>query len=1627
MATVAELQVRVGADTSQAETGLRRVGAEVDNTAKKSGVLGNAFGGLGNIASVAIGQVVASAFMKASAAAVGFFGSTISTAADFQATMSGIAAVLAPTTAEMEALRQKALQLGADTAFSASEAGMAIEALAQNGLNAAQIMGGAADATVALAAATKTDLTTAATIATDTMAAFGLQAGDMMAAVDGITGVTVASKFGIDDYRLALANGGGAASAFGVSLEDFNAVIAATSSQFTSGQTAGTAFRTFVNKLTPSTDEATAAMSELGLMTANGASAFYTATGAIRPMTEVAGLLQGALGGLTDAQKAMAIETIFGQEAIGTVIGLMQQGSAGVTQFAADIAKVDAAAQAATRLDNFNGTLEAFSGSLDTLKIIIGTAVLPVLTSLVQWLTNVINIFADMATAITSAANPFQEFANQVSVAISSLLGLSTEANSYGAGLVQAFADGIASAFSAVVGVLQQIGSIVSYWLQPNSPPKIVPNLDQYGAGAATVYFEGWRDGDYSALQDIGGIITSTLSGLVDTGMFAEQDVIPRVLGTQGAMRDAIDQLRETGSVSQELIDNIVAGAGPVGDTIRGFVTSYFDLESATKAVKDAQDELNRVQDEYNAKLEPLNSELDLIQQKKKALQDAQRIEKLNEKIADGKTTDSERAIALLEIEEIKKRQQIDTVNAEKDAAIDSAQAKLDAAKKNEDAAKENLATQKAAIAATNAQNQMIGQQTQLLERLAKANASGGGGGGISAPKMPAGGLGGLKPPDLSASVGNAIKPLTELGTAVDDIKQRFINFKDGVVESVEGVRASVSGVATTAQGAFGAFSGVLASISSTVMGVFGTIQAYIPAVMYSLQSVIGSVLGVIQTFWNTNGSSIMSSVTTAWGLISSIISGATTLILNIVVGTWTLVAEFIKTHQDSIVTILSGTWEIIKSVITIALTFIDGVIKTALAIMDGDWATAWGTIQTTCATIVTEIGNAIMGFLNIIAGFMGTSMSEIGTTWSTNWDKFLTVANTIISSVVTSVTTFVTDITARFNEILTAAQTIWADIKSAITTTIEDVKTFIGEKVGEIKTKATEIGTNIVDGIKKGINDGWEALKGFVSQKATELLNAAKSTLGIQSPSKMFKDLVGAMIPLGIRDGINTTAGAAINAVKALSSKMLAEAFNLQAQFLRAKAQAKISVEDLMPLDDKKFKAIESRIHQLQQNIALGKDVAKSIPRLEAALALRAEMVAAAAKAQEQLNQAERESNELRQTDPGLANEYYDLRVKQILELAKLEEQKQKAKKNLDKERIQAQIDLLKAAQDAELEAFEAHIQEVKDALAKQVLDTIKEIADRVNNLMRESLSGIAGLARGRAGAKRAIQDMMPDSSALDDMKSKMKELADEEAQLRITASNNIDPEKRADAERRLLEIAKERAELDKEFTFEAQKQRLQTAAAQRAQEELAKAEQEALRLRAIDPKLADEYYALKSAQILEMAQLEQELAGAKTQTEADAIKEQMRLIKEAQDAELKLFNDDAAKRKKELEELAKDAADATTDIGAQFVQAMKDGLAAFTGGLSAFFGGIGIALPQSDTASSAGTPPFGYDPNSGIGGVGTKNGLAGNSGTQAPLIGTLSIDARGSTMTEAKIRQIATDAFNEAARKAGLRRATA
>lgn len=281
---------------------------------------------------------------------------------DFQAAFNRVQAATQATGADLQALREKAQGIALDPKlqFSSVQAAQALENLAKNGASTRDILGGAVDATTALATATGAQLATAADITTDVMNNFGKSAQDAAGLVSNITGATIASKFSIDDYRQALGQAGAVAGQLGASFEDFNTALSLTSSGFSSGSDAGTSFKTFLQRLVPQSKEAEQAMKTLGLN-------FFDAQGKLLPLREIAGQLQKSFAGLSDQARNTFGTQIFGADSIRTALLLAKSGAEGFDEMAASIGKVNAAAQGGILNQGFTGGLEAFKSAAEGL------------------------------------------------------------------------------------------------------------------------------------------------------------------------------------------------------------------------------------------------------------------------------------------------------------------------------------------------------------------------------------------------------------------------------------------------------------------------------------------------------------------------------------------------------------------------------------------------------------------------------------------------------------------------------------------------------------------------------------------------------------------------------------------------------------------------------------------------------------------------------------------------------------------------------------------------------------------------------------------------------------------------------------------------------------------------------------------------------------------------------------------------------------------------------------------------------------------------------------------------------------------------------------------------------------
>lgn len=317
--------------------------------------------------------------------------------ADFDAAMSSVQASTMETAGNMDLLRDAAIDAGARTVFSATEAAGAIEELAKAGVSTADILSGGLDGALDLAASGAIGVGEAAEIAATAMTQFGLGGEDVTHIADLLAAGAGKAQGGVGDLGMALKQAGLVADQTGLSIEETTAGLTAFASAGLIGSDAGTSFKSMLQRLTPQSKEAENLMKELGISA-------YDASGNFIGLSGFAQNLQDSLRNLTPEQRNAAMATIFGSDAVRAANVLYEQGAAGIDQWTAAVDDQGyAAEQAAIRMDNLKGDLEGLSGSFETALINMGEAANGPLRSLVQALDGIVDRFNGMSDGAQAA------------------------------------------------------------------------------------------------------------------------------------------------------------------------------------------------------------------------------------------------------------------------------------------------------------------------------------------------------------------------------------------------------------------------------------------------------------------------------------------------------------------------------------------------------------------------------------------------------------------------------------------------------------------------------------------------------------------------------------------------------------------------------------------------------------------------------------------------------------------------------------------------------------------------------------------------------------------------------------------------------------------------------------------------------------------------------------------------------------------------------------------------------------------------------------------------------------------------------------------------------------------------
>lgn len=241
---------------------------------------------------------------------------------------------------------------------------------------------------------------------------------------------------------------------------------------------------------------------------------------------------------------------------------------------------------------------------------------------------------------------------------------------------------------------------------------------------------------------------------------------------------------------------------------------------------------------------------------------------------------------------------------------------------------------------------------------------------------------------------------------------------------------------------------------------------------------------------------------------VPQLVKGAVQLVVSLVTHIPEIIASLIKAIPEIIVAILEGFVDLVTGLIDLGKEAWEGL--TEVFSVAGEW---FGETFSKAKEKASEAWSTI-------SDFMGDTWETIKGKYKDSWEFFKDNFSKAKEGVITA-----------WDNITDFFGGIWDKIKNVFSKAWEAFK---------------DIGGNLIKGLKEGISNAWNQFSSWVTDKFKSVIDAAKNVFGIHSPSKVFADEVGKMIPAGIAVGIDANTDSVTDSIDSLSSEAIVSANKL-------------------------------------------------------------------------------------------------------------------------------------------------------------------------------------------------------------------------------------------------------------------------------------------------------------------------------------------------------------------------------------------------------------------------------------------------------------------------------------------------
>lgn len=395
-------------------------------------------------------------------------------------------------------------------------------------------------------------------------------------------------------------------------------------------------------------------------------------------------------------------------------------------------------------------------------------------------------------------------------------------------------------------------------------------------------------------------------------------------------------------------------------------------------------------------------------------------------------------------------------------------------------------------------------------------------------------------------------------------IKASFSNMATGLFEVVSGPLADAADAAADALASItqGFNENGVAGVADALMGLFENAAQQIMA--FDWGGTADKIVAGITEFIEGNGTGRF--LETASNIVVSIAQGLGQAVPKLLPALVKLVAHIVTNLIKQAPKLINAGLQLIANLavgLVQALPEIGAAIWQIITALADAWSQLPGIIGNYYNTLLSGIGQwcsdmwakASEGMSNLVNGIVSwiQQLPERVWTWLVNtvtkllaWrQQMITNASTAMSEMIANIITWLQQLPAKVWTWLvnTANKVVQWGIQLAQKGAAAAKQLFdaVVDGIKGLPERVMSIGADIVTGLWNGISSGWGWLNDKVSSLATSLLDAAKSALGINSPSTEFRDEVGRWGPPGIAEGFDDAMPDAIKDMEAQAEEMVA------------------------------------------------------------------------------------------------------------------------------------------------------------------------------------------------------------------------------------------------------------------------------------------------------------------------------------------------------------------------------------------------------------------------------------------------------------------------------------------------------